>query len=113
MRCVSRKLVVVAVVLVGLTAFAPVAQAAPRAGAAAGLWAQVWSWLAGVWEKEGPILDPLGVPSAAPASSPAYSGNLHGVWEKEGPTCDEFGRPGGCAASVWESAPASRGPAEG
>lgn len=50
-----------------------------------GVWEVVWGWVAGLWAKEGPGMDPWGPPASAPGGCGA------GDCTDEGPGMDPLG----------------------
>jgi len=61
----------------------------------ASLWERGWAWLAGLWEKEGPMIDPNGSPgSGGPGLNPSGNGSEPTPGEgqtDEGPMIDPNG----------------------
>ncbi len=68
-----RRALAVSALALTLTLWAPVRTEAAsfEAWEMASLWERGWSWLAGLWEKQGPMIDPNGSPgNQEPPSSP-------------------------------------------
>ena len=57
----------------------------------ASLWERGWAWLAGLWEKEGPMIDPDGSPGPRSTSDPAPNPTQDDGHTDEGPMIDPDG----------------------